>query len=291
MSANLYDLLDVDESASSDEIRASWKAAVADLDPTDRRFRAYSDAASVLLDDEKRAAYDAELTEAREAEAAEAAAAVPAPAPTATLAAEQPAAVPADAPAPVVPRAAPVGPPTWSLVVVGVAALAALVLAVVLLLQPGGKLFSDDSPKKVAEANARFEKAALSAEGAAERIVGPVFSYDYKTMDADLARSQEHLGTDMADKRAKIWPTLRADAEKQQLVVTAKAEGTALTRVSADGRTATVLVFLVQESTSKGVKQTPLHNAISLDLKLKDGTSDDWIIEDACIQAGCNRPE
>ena len=53
MSANLYDLLNVDESASSEEIRVSWKAAVADLDPTDRRFRAFSDAASVLLDDRR----------------------------------------------------------------------------------------------------------------------------------------------------------------------------------------------------------------------------------------------
>ncbi|NHA00696.1 J domain-containing protein [Nocardioides sp. W3-2-3] len=60
VSANLYDILDVEESATSEEIRAAWKSAVADLDPTDRRFRAYSDAAGVLLDDDKRAAYDAE---------------------------------------------------------------------------------------------------------------------------------------------------------------------------------------------------------------------------------------
>lgn len=75
MSANLYDLLNVEESASADEIRAAWKLAIADLDPTDRRFRAYNDAAGVLLDAEKRASYDAELLTARDAEqAAEAAA-------------------------------------------------------------------------------------------------------------------------------------------------------------------------------------------------------------------------
>lgn len=289
MSANLYDLLNVDESASSEEIRASWKAAVADLDPTDRRFRAFSDAASVLLDDDKRAAYDAELAAAREAEAAaEAAEADETAAPVSTVAADIPA---TPAPAPAVASAGPAGPPTWSLAVTGVAALAALVFAVVLLLQPGGKLFSDDSPKDVAEANATFERAAVSAEGAAERIIGPVFSYDYRTMDADLARSQEHLGADMAEKRARLWPTLRADAAQQQRVVTAKVEGTALTRVSEDGRRAVVLVFLVQESTAKGVKQTPLHNAITLDMRLADGSDDDWVIEDACIQTGCDRPE
>ena len=65
MSANLYDLLNVDESASVDEIRAAWKSAIAELEPSDRRFRAYNDAAGVLLDDGKRTAYDAELAQAR----------------------------------------------------------------------------------------------------------------------------------------------------------------------------------------------------------------------------------
>ena len=50
MSPSLYDLLDVDRDASDAEIRAAWKAAIADLDPTDRRFRAYNQAAEVLLD-------------------------------------------------------------------------------------------------------------------------------------------------------------------------------------------------------------------------------------------------
>ncbi|THJ13498.1 hypothetical protein E7Z54_01715, partial [Nocardioides sp.] len=65
MSPNLYDLLDVDEAATPDQIRTAWKSAIADLDPTDRRFRAFNDAAGVLLDPDKRAAYDAELAEAR----------------------------------------------------------------------------------------------------------------------------------------------------------------------------------------------------------------------------------
>ncbi|MFC7504727.1 DnaJ domain-containing protein, partial [Nocardioides sp. GCM10030258] len=70
MSVNNYDLLNVDESATADEIRAAWKVAIADLDPSDRRFRAYNDAAGVLLDEDKRASYDAGLAEARlEAEA------------------------------------------------------------------------------------------------------------------------------------------------------------------------------------------------------------------------------
>ena len=58
-----YDLLDVEPTASTQEIRAAWKAAVADLDPTDRRFRTLSEAAAVLLDADRRSAYDAELAD------------------------------------------------------------------------------------------------------------------------------------------------------------------------------------------------------------------------------------
>ncbi len=61
MSLSLYDVLDVEPDATEDEIRAAWKSAIADLGPGDRRFRAYNDAAEVLLDPERRAAYDAEL--------------------------------------------------------------------------------------------------------------------------------------------------------------------------------------------------------------------------------------
>ena len=56
-----YDLLGVEPDASADEIRAAWKAAIADLDPGDRRFRALNEAAEVLLDPDRRAEYDASL--------------------------------------------------------------------------------------------------------------------------------------------------------------------------------------------------------------------------------------
>src|SRR5689334_13823552 len=59
MTTPWYDVLDVEPTASTDEIRAAWRAAVADLDPTARRFRLYNEAAEVLLDPERRAEYDA----------------------------------------------------------------------------------------------------------------------------------------------------------------------------------------------------------------------------------------
>ena len=59
MRPSWYDLLGVDTDASAEEIRAAWKAAIADLDPTDRRFRVLNQAAEVLLDPTARAEYDA----------------------------------------------------------------------------------------------------------------------------------------------------------------------------------------------------------------------------------------
>ena len=58
MTALLYDVLDVERTATTEEIRTAWRSAVADLDPTERRFRLYNEAAEVLLDPARRASYD-----------------------------------------------------------------------------------------------------------------------------------------------------------------------------------------------------------------------------------------
>jgi Mce-associated membrane protein len=59
-----YDVLGVAPDASADEVRAAWRAAIADLDPTDPRFASRNRAAEVLLDPDRRAAYDAEVAPA-----------------------------------------------------------------------------------------------------------------------------------------------------------------------------------------------------------------------------------
>lgn len=332
MSANLYDILNVDESAGVDEIRAAWKAAVADLDPTDRRFRAFNDAASVLLEADKRAAYDAELAATRaveddagdtsddadaDADADADDTAVAEPVPTATpvtltkdaadtegtaarkAAADStdstdtasPAGKPTRGSQPTPPRTATAGPPGWALGAAGVGALAALVLAIVLLVQPGGNLFADDSPKDVAAANARFEKSSLAVEGAAERMIADVFSYNYETMDADLERVQQFVTPELGAKQARGWPEIAKDAADQKLVVQARAEAVALTRLSPSGKDATVVVFMVQDSTRNGVDQTPLRMWVSLRMVLEDGSAESWLIDNVCVDSLCERPD
>ena len=67
MIASWYDVLGVDPEATSEEIREAWRTAIADLDPTDRRFRSLNQAAEVLLDPAKRSAHDAALAEQEQA--------------------------------------------------------------------------------------------------------------------------------------------------------------------------------------------------------------------------------
>lgn len=309
MSANLYDILDVDESASVEEIRAAWKAAVADLDPTDRRFRAYNDAAAVLLDADKRAAYDAELAADRGDDAPVAAAPVAAaPVDEAPVddgdtngAGQEPVAEPVtltkDAPDTTTPTRdsepeptrAQAGPPAWALLAAGVGAFVALVLAVVLALLPGGIVFADESPKDVVAAQERFEESTRSVEAAAERMIADVFSYNYETMDADLERAQQYVTPELGAKQAKGWPDIAKDAADQKLVVQARAEAVALTRLSPAGDTATVVVFLVQDSTRAGVDQTPLRMWVSLKMVRDDDSSDSWLIDDVCVDSTCDQ--
>lgn len=328
MSANLYDILDVDESASVEEIRAAWKSAVADLDPTDRRFRAYNDAAAVLLDADKRAAYDAGLAADRGDDApaavppADGAPADGAPADAAvgdgdagedpaadpvtltkdTSAAATPTTDPNPTPEPdpkpdpkptaepdPAPGRAQSGPPGWALLAAGVGAFVALVLAVVLALLPGGIVFADESPKDVVASEKRFEESRRSVEAAAERMIADVFSYNYETMDADLERAQQYVTPELGAKQAKGWPDIAKDAADQKLVVQARAEAVALTRLSPEGETATVVVFLVQDSTRDGVDQTPLRMWVSLKMVREDGSADAWLIDDVCVDSSCDQ--
>ena len=58
-----YDILGVGRDASPDEIKAAWRAATDKFEPGQgsSQFRLFNEAADVLLDPDRRAAYDAEL--------------------------------------------------------------------------------------------------------------------------------------------------------------------------------------------------------------------------------------
>lgn len=286
MSVSLYDLLDVNEDATPGEIRSAWKVAIADLDPTDRRFRAYNDAAGVLLDADKRAAYDAELAAERtEAEAEE----TPAePAEAAPKMKAEPEPPPGEPEAALADPVSP-GPPTWALFLAAGAAVVSVALLLVVSFWPGS--WGGDSPADQVEQAEVAEDAGVSAVDAATSAVPAVLSYDYRTLDADFAEAESYLTEEFADKRAALFEqeaesgmTLREQVVNDEVVVVARVSGTGLTRVSEDGDRATVVVFVDQDSQKGKGAPRSLRMWATLSM-IADG--DDWLLDDICTEDEC----
>lgn len=258
MTPSWYDLLDVEPTAGADEVRAAWKTAIADLDPTDRRFRLYNEAAEVLLDPARRQAYDAEL-----------AASQPAAAPDADVDADPvsldkpgPAAVAAPDPS----TTSSAGPawvvPTWLLVLVAVLAAALVVAAALVWREP-----SDDS---VAEA----ERSALAA---AERAVPPVLSYDAADMEGSRSAAASYLTDDYREERDKLFDeVIEANAPNTGTKVETTVAESSIVRATDDDR---VEVFLLidQATTNKKGALPVVRTWVTMTMQRVDG---DWLVAD-----------
>ena len=239
---NWYDVLDVDPTASTEEIRDAWRAAIADLTPADRRFRLYNEAAEVLLDPERRAAYDATLA-AEQPEVAE-----PDP-PAAAADAER---VPADATGPefgaesgaepgAEPGAAGGRPvvPTWLLAVLAVLTVLALGVAGYLVTQPS---------------EGAVEDATAEARAAAERAIVPVLSYDYRDLEQSRADAQELLTSDYQGEYDRFFQgVVVPNAESTETVVDAELVASSVVRGGEDR--VELLLFVNRPTTNAGSKQ------------------------------------
>jgi Mce-associated membrane protein len=301
MSATWYDVLGVEEDATTAEIRTAWRESIADLDPGDRRFRLYNEAAEVLLDDARRTAYDAEL----------AAAGVSADPPAGTdpvdahaesdddaeevahegaddlavdeaavdevaadeVAADEVAAdeVAADAAAredagEPVPAAAAARPlprvPGWLLA--GLAVMLLLVTVTAAYLQVTG---SDA---------AAADDAADEATDAARTSVPLVFTYDYRYPDRDKDRALRVLTGDLKSQYEELWAkAIGPNLEKSKGYAKTTAATAGVACVSDDGRRVGVLVVL--DSEAGNVKQTQqLTLAFTATMVEKEG---EWLIE------------
>ncbi len=218
-----YDVLDVAPGASEKEVRAAWKAAIADLDPSDRRFRVLNQAAEVLLDRKRRATYDAELA------AAESEARPPV---------EEAAPAPARQPAETSGRAAWVVP-GWLLVVV--AAFAAFVVGACAVLA-----VTEPSDASVAD-------ATRQAQASAERAIVPVLSYDASDMDGSRQAAEAYLTANYREDYDHLFTVLEENAGRTGTVVTAEVVASGVVR-SGDDRVS-VLLFVNRPTTNKKTVQ------------------------------------
>lgn len=290
MTPDWYELLDVPRDADAGTIRAAWKVAVADLDPTDRTFRIYSQAASVLLDDERRAAYDEQLAAEEGTSPEEAPDAAESPESVETTPPVTPEAAPEQA-SEESPAAAPGRPglavPTWLLA--GICLLTVLVAAGALALHltapndPSlravlGEVawWDEDEP---ASGDVAVPPSAAGAQQAAEQAVGPLTAYDYERLDESRDAALEVVTSDFGEQYEKLYEgAVRDNAVETQTVVSIKAvRASAVGRVEDDGRVH-VLVFFDREVRNKALSNPRTYEDQAT--LVMEKVDDRWLVAD-----------
>ena len=257
MSPSWYDVLGVRPDASADEIRAAWRAQIADLDPTDRRFAVLNQAAEVLLDPASRAVYDAELA---------AAAAEPEPEPEPEQEQEQEQEPASDLGTDVEPEPATTTRggatvPGWLLAGLALVTLAMVaVTAVVWSQEPSSA--SDETDTRAAQA-------------AAERAVVPILSYDARNLDASKSAAHPYLTSDFREDYDKLFDGIIAqNAPSTGTVLKAEALRSGVVR-SGDDRVQ-VFVLVNQTRQNKAEKQPVVYkNWVTVTMQKVDG---DWLV-------------
>ncbi|MFC4783011.1 J domain-containing protein [Nocardioides sp. MAHUQ-72] len=266
MNPSWYDLLGVEPGASETEIRAAWKGAIADLDPTDRRFRVCNLAAEVLLDPERRAAYDAQL-------AAEQVDDEPVDVPGDDPVEEEGAPAASTAPATAIVPGAPAttakhaprprrGVPGWALAAVGVlAALAVGAAAWIWVAEPS---------------DASVEESTRAAQAAAERAVGPILSYDAKHLDEDQQAAESYMTSDYRKDYDQLFEVIKQNAPGTETVVKAQVVASGIVR-SGDDRV-DVLLFVNRPTTNKKTPQPVVYkDQVTVTMQKVGG---EWLVDD-----------
>jgi len=234
-----YDVLGVPADAGTEEVRTAWRAAIADLDPTERRFALLNEAAQVLLDPERRAAYDAEIGLTG-----------PEPEPAATSGREP-------TPEPGQRRAVP----GW--VVGGLAA------AVLLVAGAAGVVYA------TVPSDRSVEDATSQARSAAERAIVPILSYDSAHLDRSKSAAEAYLTGSYRKEYAKLFDgVIATNAPSTGTTVKAALVRSGVARADADR----VQVFLLvdQTRTNKAERQPVVYkNWVTVTM---ERVGDDWLV-------------
>lgn len=270
MNATWYDVLGVEPTASPDEIRAAWRGAVAELDPTDRRFRVLSQAGEVLLDPARRSAYDAELAAVAESEPETEVEPEVEPDPV-DGPVDEPVDEPVDGPEDEEDRPAetqrPAGRrvpmvPGWALLGLAALVAAALVVAGVLVSKPSDAAVADDTQ---------------AAQAAAERAIVPLLSYDAHRLDQSESAAEPFLTSSYEQQYQKLFAVIRQNAPRTGTVVRARYVASGIVRSGTDR--VDVLVFVDQATRNKQHPQVPVvyKNQVTVTMAKVGGQ---WLVDD-----------
>lgn len=256
MSSTLYDFLGVGRDADAAEIRSTWRALIADLDPSDPRFRAYNEAAETLLDPARRTAYDATLEPVAPEPVDEP---VADRTPTDDQTEESSAPVRSTSAAEKSRRRLPLVP-AWLLGVLGVVTALAVVAVVLLWSQP-----SEGS----------IESASTDAKVAAQTAIEPILSYDYRTLDQDQNDAHRYLTSGYKAEYDKAFNDLiRPNAAQTKTVVTVKVVDAAVVRTQGDDMVQ-VLLF-VNRPTSNKARTVTYKDQVTVTMVREDGR---WLVD------------
>ena len=300
-----YDVLGVPRDASAEQIKAAWRAATDKFEPGSGsgQFRMFSEAADVLLDPERRAAYDATLDAEHEAELAP-----PPPAPVDERADE-------DVDEHVVATADDRAPETAGTTVtatgrrLGLPALRRrprigpapdgeqgtgrdgdgqppsrrmkLVAAVLAVLSIAALALAGWYAVQVRE-DARISDARDDAPVAAEQAAKALFSYDYRRLPADQKRAEGHVTDEFGKKYLQSFEQLEKQkdgspglAVQSKTVVTANVLGSGV--VDAEADRVRVLVYVNQVSEKPDKDPQIFQNRVALTMA-REGSR--WLVDD-----------
>ncbi len=276
MNPTLYDILGVRPDAGRDQIKAAWREAADRFEPgsggSSAQFRLFNEAAEVLLDPERRQAYDEQLAAQAPAEPTMPSAPT-APStidlPPAPRRSTQPAVQPAvqRAVQPAVQPAGRRGVPIAVLAVLGL--LAAVTMGIAIYL---GSEYRDATA---------YEDALDEAPSSAERAAAAVLSYSHESLDADRAAASKFLTAGYRDDYVKTFKKLvQENASKMRAKVDAEVLASSAMLQTGEQKPdrVPVLLFVNQTTVSTANSGEPslALNRVRLDMVKQDGT---WLVD------------
>jgi Mce-associated membrane protein len=265
-----YDVLGVSHDATPDQVKAAWRNATDKFEPGSGsgQFRMFNEAADVLLDPERRAAYDETLAAPTTQDAPPEAAPVESPAPRPRKQSKPT--------KPSKPTKQPRPPRTYA----RASRTAGLLTLLVLLLTVGAVVAAVVFGLQ-ARSEARTADGRDEAPAAAERAAKAMLAYDYRTLPADRKRASAYLTEDYRPKYLENFEQLEKQkdgapglAVQTKTVVTTSVLGSGVMDASEDK--VRVLVYVNQVSTRPGRDPQIFQNRVAMTME-KVGNR--WLVD------------
>ena len=123
--------------------------------------------------------------------------------------------------------------------------------------------------------DATVRESTRSAQSAAERAIGPILSYNYKTLDQDQKAAESYLTSGYRTKYAQLFAVIKENAPRTRTVVTTQVADSGVIRSGEDR--VDVLLFVNRPTTNKQTRQPQVYKDQVTARMLKVGN--DWLVD------------